>query len=306
MLSTFLLYYSQSPPRTALRIEGSHMDMSQNRSITDFTYGIDLTPFIQIQNGMPDIYGEDQMPDESLLYLPNRQQEEAQTVLEHEICMKQKLSPTSMRYLNQFIRDKAPLKKVTLHKTVLINYGKLDGMIRNRICNELGYRSDVRISLVGSEDYVKVGRAPALVKTLKSPCGQFCCLLSCLWIFALPIYFAKYGSCGGKRNETEDDKELLRDIEGKQKILEDQLKEYKDHKLLRGDYPSKVHYSNAREERVTAINKCQRQRQNLKKEKAAIKAHMKDPHKKLKSVWVTVFPQGREDLLYEAIKSQIR
>eukprot|EP01135_Chromosphaera_perkinsii_P009497 Nk52_evm1s1765 gene=Nk52_evmTU1s1765 len=111
------------------------MDMSQNRSITDFTYGIDLTPFIQIQNDVPDIYGENQMPDESLLYLPNRQQEEAQTVLEHEICMKQKLSPTAMRYLNQFIRDKAPLKKVTLHKTVLINYEKLDGMIRNRICN---------------------------------------------------------------------------------------------------------------------------------------------------------------------------
>eukprot|EP01135_Chromosphaera_perkinsii_P004579 Nk52_evm12s289 gene=Nk52_evmTU12s289 len=306
-LSAFLLYHNQQRPTLVMRIKGTHREndyLNDNwmQKVTDFNYAIELTDYIQMDYGCPDIYAENEKARMCDIYHPSRPQAGAESVEEYDAKIQGKIKPLARRYLDKFIRSGSGRKKLTLHKSIAINYKKLRALVNNRLRKELGYRHEISIEFFSRFEEVEINRESFMC----SSGGTFCLCLSCMWVFALPIYVVKKCIRETDTEGAKEDKKLFRDFDEQEQATRKRMQELKSQKINKDSFSTKEEYNQAKEERGEAISQCEKRQFDIQLKRDILKDNLKDEHKRLKAVWAPVFPIGREDLLYEAIKDQIK
>eukprot|EP01135_Chromosphaera_perkinsii_P004580 Nk52_evm13s289 gene=Nk52_evmTU13s289 len=301
-LSSFLLYHSMERPTLAMHVKGVwYADSFSPGGITDFSYSIDLTDYIETENGMPDIYGKEEHANVRDIYQPSQPQIGAQTIEEYDCKIQEKIKPVAKRYLNQFINSGDVLKRVTLRKSVSINFEALKSLVLNRLRKELNYRGNVSIEFFSDNSTVEVQKKTIM----RNPKAMFWCCVSCAWMVALPVYLMKSSFGGSDKGGAKADKELFKDLDEKERVTKKHIRDLRKYKVEKNTYATSEEYHCARKKVTKAIKKCETHLFTLQQQRRDLKEGLKDSHKILNSVWAPVFPQGREDILYEAIKEKI-
>eukprot|EP01135_Chromosphaera_perkinsii_P010292 Nk52_evm1s2094 gene=Nk52_evmTU1s2094 len=237
-LSQFLIYYNRFFPLVSLSVHGSHTELrtrtvretdSQGRSrtrtetyterVTDFSYRIPLTRFIDKTTGAPLMYAEYEgkgfnyynpsaayVEQERLMVMQQQLNSGGvQTALDYDMLLKQKLSPNADELVNRYVMNGNPAKKLKLRKYVAMDTEGLKSLVRTYIHGTLHYHGDVSLGMHYDRDEIRVRDSNAMSWLASTTCGRVTLGLSCMWIFFIPTYLIVKNCCYGEKEYEEEE-----------------------------------------------------------------------------------------------------
>jgi hypothetical protein len=104
---------------------------------------------------------------------------------------------TVQEHLNQYLSCTNLFKSITLRKNPVWNFEQVKQLIE-QIIRSRGYPHHVHISFPTSNNVVTVYSDSMASKTSRSCLARTFCVLSCLWMVALPLYYSDRKNYDGK------------------------------------------------------------------------------------------------------------